>query len=140
MKVEPNGPVRAAGGANSRRGAAAASSRFAVDSGTTSSAATLSGPQPLASVSSVLAVQGANDPTDGRSRGLNRGRSLIERLDEIRIGLLTEGIPRNSLRALAVELRRSRSACADPKLAEVLDEIELRAMVELAKYDDGVSF
>ena len=138
MKVDSNGPVRAASGPTARRGAAPSSGRFTLDGGTAASSAALSGTAPLASVSALLAVQGANDPADGRSRGLGRGRSLLDRLDEIRLGLLADGIPRHTLRALAVELRRSRSECSDPKLDEVLAEIELRAMVELAKYDDGI--
>jgi hypothetical protein len=65
---------------------------------------------------------------------------LLVRLDEIRLGLLTDGIPRQALQALALELRRSREGVSDARIAAVLDEIELRAMVELAKYDDGVEF
>ena len=91
----------------------------------------------MASVSALLAVQGADDATTGRSRGLNRGHSLLERLDEVRLGLLAGGIPRHTLKALAVEARRTRGGSLDPRLDEVLGEIELRAMVELAKYDDG---
>lgn len=137
MKIESNGPIRTAAG-SARRGAAQSSARFSIDSAATPSGAALSGTAPLASVSALLAVQGAGDATTGRSRGLDRGRSLLDRLDEIRLGLLTDGIPRHTLRGLAAELRRSRAECADPRLDEILAEIELRAMVELAKYDDSI--
>lgn len=138
MKIESTGPVRPAAGPAARRGAAPSSARFSIEGGASPPGAALSGTAPLASVSALLAVQDAGDAATGRSRGLDRGRSLLDRLDEIRLGLLSDGIPRHTLRALALELRRSRSECADPRLDEVLAEIELRAMVELAKYDDGV--
>ncbi len=136
MKIESNGPIRSTTGQAARRGAAAPAGRFSIDTGASTTGAALSGTAPLASVSALLALQGAEDATQGRSRGLNRGRSLLDRLDEIRLGLLTEGIPRHTLRALAAELRRTRGEGTDPKLDDVIAEIELRALVELAKFDD----
>jgi hypothetical protein len=139
MKVGSTGPVRPAGAVTARRNSGQGGSGFSVASASSAKTAAMSGTTPLASVSALLAVQGAQDPTDGRSRGRARGNALLDRLDEIRLGLLADGIPRHTLRALAVELRQCRSECSDPELNDVLDAIELRAMVELAKYDDGVS-
>ena len=139
MKVGSTGPIRPSGAATSRRGAGQAAGGFNINAGAGAKTAALSGSSPLASVSALLAVQGAGDPTDGRSRARTRGKALLDRLDEIRLGLLADGIPRGTLRALAAELRQCRQASADPALNGVLAEIELRAMVELAKYDDGAT-
>ena len=38
---------------------------------------------------------------------------------------------------LAAELNATRSATADPRLRAIIDEIDLRARVEIAKYDRG---
>ena len=56
-------------------------------------------------------------------------------LDQVRDGLLAGGIPRATLNRLAVAVGRRHEGFADPKLQDVLDEIELRAHVELAKLE-----
>ncbi len=60
---------------------------------------------------------------------------MLDRLEEIRVGLLTGSIPRDQLEALDRLVREQRGQVADPRLGEILDEIELRARVELAKLD-----
>ena len=52
---------------------------------------------------------------------------------EIRLGLLLGTIPQSRLEQLAHLVRAQREQLNDPKLTAVLDEIELRAAVELAK-------
>ena len=85
--------------------------------------------------SSILALQDMGDPTDGRSKGLAHGEQLLEILDSVRDGLLAGGIPRATLNRLAVAVTRRHEMFADPKLQDVLDQIELRAHVELAKLE-----
>jgi hypothetical protein len=53
----------------------------------------------------------------------------------VRDGLLAGNIPRSTLNKLAVAVTRRHDSFADPKLQDVLDQIELRAHVELAKLD-----
>ena len=65
------------------------------------------------------------------------GTNMLEHLDRIRLGLLSGGIPRQTLQRLAAELNATRSATADPRLRAIIDEIDLRARVEIAKYDRG---
>ncbi len=63
-----------------------------------------------------------------------RGTSILDRLDEIRHGLLAGALTRRSLEDLAGLVAAERARITDPRLAGVLDEIDLRARVELAKY------
>lgn len=56
-------------------------------------------------------------------------------LDQVRDGLLAGGIPRVTLNRLANAVTKRRENFTDPKLQTVLDEIELRAHVELAKLE-----
>jgi hypothetical protein len=88
---------------------------------------------PLAALGTVLAAQEAQDGCGERRRMLARGRSLLDELDQIRVGLLEGTWPEASIRRLASLLQADRPAVAEAKLEAVIDEIELRAAVELAK-------
>ena len=89
----------------------------------------------LGGVSTVLALQGAPDSTErrARQRAVQRGDAMLDELEEIRLGLLLGSIPRARLEQLAQIVRARREQVDDPKLTAILDEIELRAAVELAK-------
>lgn len=88
----------------------------------------------IGSVEALLAVQ-AGDGTSGNgsSADIRHAEDLLERLDSIRIGILTGRISRASLEDIVKRLEVRRRESADPRLAAVIDEIELRARVELAK-------
>ena len=61
------------------------------------------------------------------------GAEILDRLEEIRRGLLMGSIPKDRLQELAHLVREKRERGADPVVSRLLDEIELRAEVELAK-------
>ena len=98
-------------------------------------AAMVAGPGPIAALDSILALQGMEDSTEGRSRGLKHGEQLLDMLDQVQQGLLAGGISRATLNRLATAVTRRQDHFADPHLQSVLDEIELRAHVELAKLE-----
>jgi outer membrane murein-binding lipoprotein Lpp len=98
-------------------------------------AATVAGPGPIAALESILTLQSLDDSTSGRSKGVAHGEQLLDMLDQVRDGLLAGGIPRATLNRLASAVRRRQDGFADPKLQNVLDEIDLRARVELAKLE-----
>jgi hypothetical protein len=89
--------------------------------------------RPLAALGTVLAAQAAQDAAGERRRGLTRGRSLLDELDLLRIGLLDGALPAATIGRLSGLLQADRCSVADAGLNAVLDEIELRAAVELAK-------
>lgn len=93
------------------------------------------GASSLTALDSILALQEVEDATEGRSKGLKRGQNLLDMLDEVRDGLLSGGIPRETLTRLAQAVSQRRDEFTDPQLQGVLDEIELRAQVELAKLE-----
>lgn len=90
---------------------------------------------PLAALSSLLAVQEAPDALSGKKQGLLHGHTLLDELRELQIGLVQGWVPEGSLRSIASMLDRPRPLIDDPDLNQVLDDIELRAAVELAKLD-----
>ena len=100
-------------------------------------AAALTGSGPIAAVDTILALQGVEDSADQKRRAVYHGDEMLKLLDEVRDGLLAGGISRQTLTKLAAATSRRRENFADPKLQSVLDEIELRAMVELAKLEQA---
>lgn len=104
------------------------------------SAAPITGAGPLAALDSLLALQGVGTPTDSPSRGLKRAHDLLDLLDGVQIGLLTGRLPKAKLTQLVNALARARETVSDIRLQSVLDEVELRAAVELAKLQqEGVA-
>lgn len=99
--------------------------------------ASVNGARPMGGVDALLALQEVDDSGERRQRSRKRGDDLLDRLDEIRHGLLIGGVPRAALQNLSELVRARRQEIADPQLQEVLDEIELRAAVELAKYEQA---
>ncbi|MFQ5971731.1 MAG: flagellar assembly protein FliX [Alphaproteobacteria bacterium] len=87
----------------------------------------------LTSVEALLAIQETPDPTRRGAPGVTEAKDLLDRLDEIRLGILAGRLSRPRLEELVRQLDRRREARVDPRLAELLNEIELRAKVELAK-------
>jgi hypothetical protein len=87
-------------------------------------------------MTTVLALQEAPDATTrsrARARARERGSLMLDQLDEIRMGLLLGTIPIAKLEQLGQSVRAKREQIDDPRLLAILDEIELRAAVELAK-------
>lgn len=117
------------------KGATTADGSFSVSSGVEARAQVVAGPGPIAALDAILTLQGMDDSTDGRSKGLKHGEQLLDMLDQVRDGLLAGGIPRITLNRLANAVTRRHESFVDPRLQGVLDEIELRAHVELAKLE-----
>lgn len=92
-------------------------------------------PGSVASVDALLAVQGAEDPTEraARKRMRERGDNLLNKLDEIRLGLLTGGMTVGQVIGVADVVASHREKVNDPALSALLDEIDLRAQIEIAK-------
>jgi Class II flagellar assembly regulator len=107
----------------------------AVETGDAPRAQTVSGPGPIAAVETILTLQGFDDGSDGNDKGVAHGQDLLTMLDQVRDGLLAGAIPRSTLTRLAAAVSRRQENFVDPKLQQVLDEIDLRARVELAKLE-----
>lgn len=134
MEIKGTGRVETS--AIKRKAAAgSAAASFSISDAADSHAQFVAGPGPIAALDSILMLQGMEDSTQGRSRGLQHGEQLLDLLDAVRDGLLTGSIPRATLNKLAHTVTRRQDGFADPKLQAVLDEIELRAHVELAKLE-----
>lgn len=96
----------------------------------------IDGLAPLSAVEALLAAQSVGDATDeeSRRRMLKRGEDLLDRLAELRVDLLEGRVSKDRLLQLADLVRGRRESVSDPQLSALLDEIDLRAQVELAKF------
>ena len=133
--MEIKGPGRIETSAVRRKGPTSAQGGFSVSDSHDAQAHIVAGPGPIAALDSILMLQGMDDSTQGRSKGLAHGEQLLDLLDSVRDGLLAGEIPRATLNKLAAAVTRRHEAFADPRLQDVLDQIELRAHVELAKLE-----
>ena len=145
MKVEGPGSTKSAGGVRkagkaSRSGDASFASSLSetgADGRVEDVAATASAG--VGGVDSLLALQEVDGTGDALSGGGNRravtwGEDMLDALDGVRTGLLLGLIPSDRLEELAQSASERKVVAEDPRLAQILEEIELRARVELAKF------
>jgi hypothetical protein len=136
MKIEPTLP-RSATNVRRTGSAPAGGSGFAKMLGDSAPVSTPAGGSPIDTLNAVLALQEVEDPLVGRQRSRRRGELLLDRLEDIRVGLLMGAIPRSRLQELGAMVQATRERCDDENLNAVLDDIELRAAVELAKLESA---
>lgn len=101
--------------------------------GDASGAGPVSGAGALGQVDALLSLQEVGNETDANRQGQRRGQELLDRLDELRLALLTGRLSVAVVERLANLVAARRAHVRDPRLAEILADIELRAAVELAK-------
>ena len=134
--MEIKGPGRVETTAIKRKAQPSApSSGFAVSDAPESHGQIVAGPGPIAALDSILMLQGMDDSTQGKGKAVAHGEKLLDLLDSERDGVLAGEIPRATLNKLAAAVTRRHDTFADPKLQDELDQIELRAHVELAKLE-----
>ncbi len=112
------------------RGFSVPSASVSAGSLATTSAASVGG---VSGLSSLVALQGVEDATERRRRAIRRGGGLLDRLEELKLAMLGGEAGEGALERLSRTLREARDDDADPGLTSVLDQIDLRAAVELAK-------
>lgn len=84
-------------------------------------------------VESLLVLQEVPHANSANRQARRRGEDLLDRLEELRLAILLGTLSRGTLERLSAMLAIRQDSVNDPRLAEVLAEIELRAAVELAK-------
>lgn len=136
MKVQgpggPQGPSKTKGKdkASSSEGAFGSF----VASGPSSSAPTQM-TQSIAQLDALLAIQGAEDPTAraAKKRMRERSDSILRELDKIRIAMLSGTLTVGHMIDVADVVASHRERIMDPAMTAIMDEVDLRAQVELAK-------
>ncbi|MEE2526194.1 flagellar assembly protein FliX [Hyphobacterium sp. HN65] len=136
MKV--TGPGSTASVSSKRRTGKTGGEGFSVETpqaGGQASVAATSGASALTSVDAILALQSVGDFTEAKKKATERAFTMLDVLDDLKLALLDGGIPRAKLVALMDLLQSRRDNTQDPRLEQMLDEVETRAAVELAKLE-----
>ncbi|MFA7276534.1 MAG: flagellar assembly protein FliX [Pseudobdellovibrionaceae bacterium] len=89
----------------------------------------------IAGIDSLLAAQETDDPATRASKGRMRRRAMdiLKELDKVRLGMLTGTLSVGNLIDVADVVASHRERINDPQLSSLLDEIDLRAQIEIAK-------
>lgn len=103
------------------------------DAGAAAAAGGLAG---VAGIDALIALQAADAPEagGGDARARREGEDILDRLDDLRLMILSGGLDPDRLDGLAEAVRDRAAGARDPRLREILADIELRARVELAKH------
>lgn len=70
-----------------------------------------------------------------RRKAVHRASKLLDLLDGVRDGLLDGQVSTQSLNGLMATIREERTSLDDPHLDGLLNDIETRASVEIAKLE-----
>ena len=90
-------------------------------------------PRLIGGIDALLALQGFDDPLERRRRAVKRGRTALDALDALKLGLLIGTLETGTLAALKSMAAELSDRTGEPDLDTILAEIELRVAVELAK-------
>ncbi|MEO6396244.1 MAG: flagellar assembly protein FliX [Devosia sp.] len=88
---------------------------------------------PSSGIEALLALQSVGDPLLSKKKSIRRGNALLDTLESIKADLLLGRVSEGRLNQLMVLILSARER-RDPALDGLLDDIELRARVELAKF------
>lgn len=136
MKVTGPGVTGAPGASNGARRPAAGGFAPAGASESREAAATvMAGGVAAATLDALIALQGMPSALERRRRAVKRAGRLLDVLDDVKLSLLDGGNPMVALERLRGAVREQRDETEDARLEGVLDEIETRAAVELAKQE-----
>ena len=138
MKVSgPSGPS-ATGGARPATSQAAAGGFAPIMAPAASGAAGISsagGVSTISSLDALIALQEVGGPLERRRRAVWRADNILGALESLKLELLEGALNPAVLESLTRAVREQRSMTDDPKLEGLLDEVETRAAVELAKLE-----
>ena len=144
MKISGTNPVRPST-VQRKKGASESSSTQSADDflsilggGTSVSVSNdqpISDVQPISSVGSLLTLQEMPEDELSNRKAIMHSKTTLETLEKLRHSLLMGSVPAHVLHDLNRMVNSQRHLAVDPKLKEILDDIELRAAVELAKLE-----
>jgi len=89
-------------------------------------------------LSNLLALQEISQEDVQRKKLVQQGHNMLDSLENIRRHLLTGTMPAQALINLMREISVKKQMINDPALTEIIDDIELRAAVELAKLQRAI--
>ncbi len=137
-KIDGPGPVRTPptvrrASKTSKTGSTSFSSHLGATDETEATTAASSA-NALGAVAGVYGIQEVDDALARAAKGKLRATDILDRLEDLRLEILNGTLSADKLRQLSHIVNMRRPEVTDPRLAEILDEIDLRAQIELAKF------
>lgn len=133
MRITGNPPISTVQGKGGKKRTGSGGDGFFLTSDSEStSVSTTSSASGLGGIDALLALQEVEVQPDNRDIAGKRGHSLLDALDALKADLLAGLVQDGRLESMASTLR-DRAPSGDDQLDSVIDEIELRVRVELAK-------
>ncbi len=136
MKIEGPSKTQKTGKSDKAKKANKADGSFGeMVTGAAKESAATAASQSIAKVDALLAVQGAESATEktARRKMRERGDNVLKQLDLLRMGLLTGDLTLGQVIDVADVVASHREKISDPQMTAVLDEIDMRAQIEIAK-------
>lgn len=141
MKVGEYSPIGKSGQAGKKKGTSSVGGGdflgllTANETEGTSSTPPPSDIQALGSMDALLALQEIPDNELAKRQAVEEGKNTIEALDKLRVDLLTGNLSGNIVNRLNEIVKLRKQFVGDSRLDAIMQEIELRAAVELAKLE-----
>lgn len=88
----------------------------------------------VASIDAVMALQSVDDALFAKKKAVQKGQDILEKLEDLRQSILFGQVKPQDLMKISDQLSSIHQEHLDPKLKNILNEIQLRAEVEMAKY------
>ncbi len=143
MKISDYAPVNKASAASKKKASSSVSGTsgdflglLAADEA--DAVSTVSSPsdlQPVTSMDALLSLQEMPDEEIRKRKAVEESKGTLEALETLRIALLTGSIPEHLLHTLNHVVAVQKQRVDDPRLMSIIEDIELRAAVELAKLE-----
>jgi hypothetical protein len=133
LRIEGNSRTSGVGAKSAVGRSSGAGSLFQLEGGAAPARANAaSAPVAASTIDALLALQAVEDPLFAKKKAIRRGQSLLDVLDEVKTDLLLGRVSEGRLNQLMALVTQAREKSL-PGLDALIDDIELRARVELAK-------
>lgn len=105
------------------------------ETGSASAGTSASPTHSIAAVGALLLAQTTEDPAQQKSQKRMRERAgaILDTLNDLKIAMLTGRVTVGHMVSIADVVATHREKITDPELSILLDEVDLRAQIELAK-------
>ncbi len=139
MKITGFGTISSNSNVNKKRGANAtglfSDLLSAAETPEGSSTQATSDVAPMSALNNLLALQEISEEDVYKRKMVQHGHSMLDSLDKLRRQILTGAIPPHTLQDIARQLSIQKQGVVDPQLIAIMEDIELRTAVELAKLE-----
>jgi hypothetical protein len=143
MKIEPYSNIKSASATKKRSGVSQAGDFSSIldtfESDTAGQTSGLNNVAAPSSLSGMLALQEISDEEIRRKKLVKQGDDMLDSLEQLRRKLLLGVLPMQTLHDINNQLSLQKQTVADQRLIAIMEEIELRTAVELAKLEMAIA-